>query len=246
MRFSVELLLEKDTIPKDKNRIMLSIIKSCIQSCYKEYYEELYETSQNRIKDFCFSLYMPEAKFLREEIVIPYKKIILNFSAYKPKDGLMVFNSILGNRGKEFPIKNNSITIKKVSLRKEKDIFTNEVIFRALSPIVVREHKGNNKKTWYHSLNSKEGQEVFLSNLKHQLEDVFGEMGLLDSQEISIELSKNNKEVKVKNYGIEVLSNIAKIRIKAKPYILNYLYKAGIGSKRGSGFGMLEIVEKSA
>jgi len=50
------------------------------------------------------------------------------------------------------------------------------------------------------------------------------------------------RKVKVKNYGIEVHSNIGKIRIKAQPYILDYLYKAGIGGKRGSGFGMVDIV----
>ena len=52
----------------------------------------------------------------------------------------------------------------------------------------------------------------------------------------------SNKEVKVKHYDIEVLGNICYVKIMGKPYILDYLYKAGIGSQRNSGFGMVDLV----
>ena len=81
-----------------------------------------------------------------------------------------------------------------------------------------------------------------LENLRYQLKDIFAEESDKDIQDICIDIIGSAREVKIKNYGIEVLSNIVKINVKAKPYILEYLYKAGIGSKRGSGFGMLEMV----
>lgn len=242
MRFTVELLLENETIPKDKNRIILSILKNCYSSYSQEYYQNLYEDSANKVKNFTFSLYMPNCKFLREEIHIPDKKIFLNFSAYSHEDGIMFYNSLLNSKGKQYPVKNNQIQIGKLRLIKEKTIYSNEAVFKTMSPIVVREHKNDNKKTWYHSLNSKEGQAIFINNLKYQLEDVFGEKGLLDFKDVYVEVSSRNREVKVKNYGIEVLSNIGKLKIKAKPYILDYLYRSGIGSKRSSGFGMMDIV----
>lgn len=241
MRFSVELLLEKDKIPKDKNRIFLSLLKNCFSSYSEEYYEYLYEKTKNKIKDFTFSSYMGKCKFLRDEIEIPNKKIYLNFSTYNNEDGIMFYNSILENKGNSFPIKNNAMKISRLNLTREKPLYSDEVIFKTLSPIVVREHGGDNSKTWYHSLNTQEGQDIFMDNLKYQLLDVFGEKVKHDFKDISVEVL-GNKEVKIKNYGIEVLSNVAKIKIKAKPYILDYLYKAGIGSKRGSGFGMLEMV----
>ncbi|MGI6588104.1 MAG: CRISPR-associated endoribonuclease Cas6 [Peptococcia bacterium] len=52
----------------------------------------------------------------------------------------------------------------------------------------------------------------------------------------------DNKEVKVKNYDIEVLANICYLKIRGKSYILDYLYKAGIGSQRSTGFGMVDLV----
>lgn len=242
MRFQVEILLENDMISKDKNRIILSIIKGCYSSYNKEYYNSLYENTQNKIKDFTFSLNLGDCEFLKEEILIPSKKIYLNFSAYNYEDGIMFYNSILHNKGKKYPINNNTFIIGRIVLVKEKVIYSNEVTFKTMSPIVVREHNGDNKKTWYHSLCTEKGQAVFLENLKYQIRDVFGERVLYDLDYLSVEILEGHKDVKVKNYGIAVLSNIVKIKIKAQPYILDYLYKAGLGSKRGSGFGMVDIV----
>ncbi|AFS77692.1 CRISPR-associated endoribonuclease Cas6 [Gottschalkia acidurici 9a] len=242
MRFAVELLLENDRVPKDKNRIILSILKNNFNSYNKEYYESLYEKTNNNIKDFTFSLYMGQCQFLREEIVIPEKKIILNFSAHNYEDGIMFYNSFLSNIGRSYPIKDNAIKVSNISMRKEKTIYGNEVIFKTMSPLVAREHRGDNKKTWYHSLRAEEGQVILKENISYQLNNVFGERAKLDIEEIDIEVSQNIKEVKVKNYGIEILGNIGLLKINAKPYLLDYLYKAGIGSKRSSGFGMVDIV----
>ncbi|MCR2045101.1 CRISPR-associated endoribonuclease Cas6 [Anaerosalibacter massiliensis] len=241
MRFNVELLLENEIIPKDKNRIILSLMKHNFNSYDKDYFIELYKQIPNKKKTFTFALYMGNCKFLREEIVIPEKKIILNFSTYDMKDGIMFYNSFLKNKGLEYPIKNNTIKVNKINLNKEKTITENEVIYKTLSPISVREHCGDNKKTWYHSLKDLKGQEVFINNLKYQLKSEFGEDRILDIEEIEFEVL-GNKEVKVKNYGIEVLSNICRLKIKAKPYILDYLYKAGIGSQKSTGFGMVDLV----
>ena len=241
MRFSVELLLDQETIPKDKNRIILSLLKHNFSSYDEEYYSEIYEEGKNKTKDFTFSLYMGGCKFLREEIIIPEKKLILNLSTYSAEEGIIFYNSFLRNKGLKYPIKNNTMNINRINLVKEKTICADEVIYKAMSPIVARSHSGDNKKTWYYSLNDKKGEEVFASNLKYQLRDAFGEDRILDFEELEIEVL-HNKEVKVKNYGIEVLGNVCRLKIKGKPYILDYLYKAGIGSQKSSGFGMVDLV----
>lgn len=241
MRFSIEILLDNEKIPKDKNRMILSLLKYNYYSYDKDYYYELYEKQPNKMKSFTFSLYMGKCQFLREDIVIPEKRIILNYSTYDVKDGIIFYNSFLKSKGLKYPIKDNSLTVNRINLVREKTITNDEVIFRTLSPISVREHNGDNKKTWYHSLTAKKGQETFMNNLKYQLLDCFGEERLLDINEVEFEVLKN-KEVKVKHYGIEVLANICKIKMKAKPYVLDFLYKGGIGSQRSSGFGMVDLV----
>lgn len=241
MRFNVELLLKNELIPKDKNRIFISLIKNNFKNYDKDYYNQLYEDVQNKMKDFTFSVYMGNSKFLREEILIPGKKIILNFSTSSMEEGIMFYNSFLQNKGKEYPIKNNLIKINKINLNLEKAIVEDKATYKTLSPISVREHSGDNKKTWYHSLNDEKGKEIFKDNLKYQLVSKFSEDRILDIEEVEVEVLVN-KEVKVKHYNIEVLGNICNIRIKGKPYILDYLYKSGIGSQRSSGFGMVDLV----
>ena len=37
---------------------------------------------------------------------------------------------------------------------------------------------------------------------------------------------------------------MAEIKFNAKTYILDYLYKAGVGSNRSRGFGCLDIIKE--
>lgn len=242
MRFKVEIGLEAELIPKDKNRIILSILKNCFNSYEKEYYKSLYENKQNRKKEFTFALNLSRCEFLKESILIPSKKIYIYFSAYNYEDGIMFYNSFLKNKGKSFPIKDNKLIIGGISLIKEKTIFTNEAVFKTMSPIVIREHYGDNKKTWYHSFDNEEGQIVFRENLKYQIKDALGSRAEYDFENSMLQVLGDNKKVRVKNYGIAMLCNLCKVYVKTQPYILDYLYKAGIGSKRGSGFGMVDIL----
>lgn len=241
MRFNVELVLSNENIPKDKNRVILSYLKHIYETYDKSYYKSLYEDQENKRKNFTFSLFMPNCKFTREEIIIPEKKIIFNFSSDNMKDGIFFYNAILANRGKLYEVRGNSITAIRINMNNEKVITNNYATYRSMSPVVVREHKGDNDKTWYHSLDEEIGKEIFYENLKFQLLDNFGEDRRLDIEEVKFEIIKN-KEVKVKDYGIEILSNICKLRIYAKPYILDYIYKSGIGARKSSGFGMLDLV----
>ena len=78
MRFLVELSLDGNYINKDKNRVIISILKNCFESYSKDYFEELYKNPHS--KDFTFSLFLGmDAKFEREVIEVPSKKIFLNF-----------------------------------------------------------------------------------------------------------------------------------------------------------------------
>lgn len=241
MRFNVELLVDKENIPKDKNRLIISFLKHNFETLDKKYYQSLYKKGENTIKSFTFSLYMPNCKFTREEIIIPEKKIILNFSTNNMKDSIYFYNSILENKGKPYEIKGISLTVNRINVVKENVITNDYSTYVSMSPIVVRDHYGDNKKTWYYSLNDEMGKEIFIKNLKYQLLDQFGKERKLDIDEVEFDVL-NNKEVKVKHYGIEVISNICRLKIKAKPYILDYLYKSGIGGRRSQGFGMLDLV----
>ena len=192
-------------------------------------------------KSYCFALYMKDAEFTRDKIIIPSKKIIFKFSTSNLEDSIHFYNAFLQNVKRTYKIKENVLKLNKINIMREKKIYDNQASFTSLSPVVVREHNGDNKKTWYFSLNDENGRILFLNNLRIQLLEEFGQDRILDVEETKVEVL-SNKNVKVKNYGIEVLGNLCKINIYAKPYILDYMYKSGVGGLKSSGFGMLDLL----
>lgn len=241
MRFRVKFNLQNESIPKDKNRIILSFLKSAYSKYDIDYYKSLYEENQTKQKSFTFSTYMPQSKFLRDEIIIPSCSFDLEFSSYDNYDSLMFYNSIIGILNKSIDIKGNSITAKNIINLKEKPIFNDYAKFKTLSPISIREHNGDNKKTWYHSLETEKGKEVFLHNIRVQALEQFGDQTKYDLENLKLSVLKS-KEVRVKHYDIVIPANLAIIEIQAKPYLLDYFYKAGVCSQRSSGFGMLDLI----
>lgn len=243
MRMSVELLLNSDKIDKDKNRIVMHIIKLLIKKENKEIFIELYKEDKSNSKDLNFSMYLgSDAKFLRNEIKIPSQKIIINFSTTDPVLGITLYNAFTKYKGLEIPIKNNAVLINKVNITKTRPITSEKTIFITKSPIVVRFHDGDNEKTYYYSLLEDKGREVFLQNLKYQIEDKFSNVKKKDLDEIKINILWS-KDVKVKHYGIVILSNLCEFELKAKTYILEELYLNGVGSRKSQGFGYVDLVE---
>lgn len=239
MRLKVDLHLNKDEIPKDKNRIFISLFKTILLKSDEEVYRELYESGAKR-KKFTFSLNMPKCKFNRESITIPGKKVSLFFSAADLKLGIVFYNAFIRSKGDVILYKDLELKIVNMSLLKE-NLFTGDcVVFKTSSPIVVREHHKENNTDWYHSLSDDKGYELFTENLKNQILEDLPE-SIYDLDELDVKVI-SNKTVKVKHYGIEVLSNLATLKVTAKPYILSYMLNAGAGNFKNGGFGMLTVV----
>ncbi len=240
MRILAEFLLNEDNIDKDKNRIFVSVLKNCLKNYDEDIYRRMFESGPVR-KTYTFSLYMHNAEFTKDKIIIPDKKIIFKLSTADLEDSIHLYNSLLQNIKKIFTVKENVIKLNGIKIEKEKNIYDEQVVFTSLSPIVARRHEGSNKDTWYFSLNNEEGKVVLLNNLKIQLLEKFGQDRTLDIEDVMIEVL-TNKEVKVKNYGIVVTGNLCKLKIYAKPYILEHIYKSGIGGHKSMGFGMLDLI----
>ena len=122
---------------------------------------------------------------------------------------------------------------------KEKNIIDNEVVFKTMSPLVIRDHE-DNSNTWYYDICDQKGKEIFIRNLKNQLLEELPE-SKYDVDNIDVRIISNKKTV-IKYYDIWIQSNLCIFDIKAKPYILNHLHKSGIGSLKSAGFGMLNLM----
>ncbi|MFR9275429.1 CRISPR-associated endoribonuclease Cas6 [Finegoldia magna] len=240
MRFDVNITLNNKEIPKDKNRMFLSFIKHNLSKNNKGCFEKLYGKGITDRKSFALASYLPGAIFNENTITIPNSKIKLTISVADMKLGVEIFNSMMGSVNNTYKYKDCELTTTSLKLLREKRIEDTFEIFKTLSPIVVRDHEKETNKDWFYDLSEPKGQEVFLRNLKYQLEEEMPESKyFLD--ELGVEVLKNKKTV-AKNYGISVQCNLCVIKINGKSEVLEHIYKSGVGSFKSQGFGLLDII----
>ena len=137
---------------------------------------------------------MPECEFLMDTIKIPNKKIFLNFSTYDLFTGIQFYNAMINGQRKEYSYKGIIMKIEKIELKKEKPFMDKTVIFKSLSPCVVREHNDETNRDWFHSLDTDRGKTLFIENLKYQvLESI--EDSIYDLEDIKISIIKNTETI---------------------------------------------------
>ncbi|MDD2218066.1 MAG: CRISPR-associated endoribonuclease Cas6 [Eubacteriales bacterium] len=239
MRISAEFLLGQNKIDRDSNRIFISILKSILGKYDKVIYKSFFEMG-SATKPYCFSLHMKDGRLAGNEIKIPSRKITFKISTISLESGLHIYNAFVQSLHKIYYIAENSFTLNDVNIEREKKIYDNEAVFTALSPVVIRKYEGIDREISYFSLNEEEGKKLLMGNLKKQILKEFGEDNIIDIDYIEVDVLFN-KEVNIKNYGTDILANVCNIRIFAKPYILNYIHKAGIGGHKRTGFGMMGL-----
>lgn len=242
MRFVAQFILEQDHIHKDKNRIFTSWLKHFMEAYDEELYHRLYKRGAVK-KDFTFSLYLGEgSKFLESEIYIPSKQILMNISCGDDILSVHLYNIMQSAKSKVYQYRDLSFCLESVQFKKEKAIQSECITVKTLSPIIIREHKNHdNQSTYYYDLSEQRGKTLFFENLKHQLFNYFGENAHRDIEELKIEIL-STRTVRVVHYGIVIPTSLSSLKLSGKAYLLTYLYQAGIGAMRSSGFGMLEHI----
>lgn len=243
MRFKITIGVNKNTIPKDKNRIIISLIKYQLNQFDTELFNILYQTDKTKEKDFCFAVYMRNCFFHKETIEIPDREFVVTFSVYNLTMGIKIYNAFMCGIGDKYNYRDETVlAIRSVKLLNEKHIIDDRAMFKCQSPCVAREHEHDNTKTWYHSLSEYEGKQQFLKNLKLQAKTKFPNCEE-DIEKIQLRVLKN-KIVRVKHYNIVIDGNLALFELRGKPYLLEYFYKAGAGSLKSGGFGLLRKVDE--
>ncbi|KXB69172.1 CRISPR-associated endoribonuclease Cas6 [Peptostreptococcus anaerobius] len=244
LRLKVEFELSQDQIYKDKNKMLTSWIKHFMAKYDSEMYKRLYKSGPKE-KDYTFSVYMGNnVKFSREMIEIPDKRMIMYFSSYDLKESMHFYNIFLKSIGESYDYKELKICSKRLYIENETKFIYDNAYFKSASPVIIREHRDHdNSKTYYHDLGNTEGLEIMKRNLTNRLLKKFGDRVKYDVKNISIEVM-SNKIVTVRHHGINIPSNLCRLKITAKPYILEYVYYTGIlSSLNASGYGMLNLVK---
>ncbi|WGS65321.1 CRISPR-associated endoribonuclease Cas6 [Marinitoga aeolica] len=234
MRLKLIFNLKSNEIPKDYRRIFMSFIKKTLESYDKSIFEEYFRNKDPILKDYTFSVYFGKCKF-EENIKIENENISMFLSTSSYKTGIHFYNAFINMKYKEFPIKNNILKLNNIIKLPEKNIYKNEIIIKTLSPIVIREH--NKEKDKYYYFDEENAIDILKNNIKYQYSKLFkSENGELDIKVLDF------KKTTILNYSKKIKSNLGILKIHGDKKILDFVYKSGIGSKRSSGFGMVDII----
>lgn len=262
MRFSCNIFLKKRVkVPSDYRSCLLSLIKEAIKksgSDGENFYSQYY--NNNITKPFTFSAYIP-MKNQNNEHVLAGDFFKFFFSTNDYEFLMRVYNGLIAVNNTDFQLFGSDIDIKNFFLCPEKTFVKKEIVFKTLSPFLVRSTV-NGDKYVYPDVAKKQvrnkgkyWEEVhessFVDNLKKNLLKLV-EKELPESSKTDIHLELKNPAVvpiihgsgnKEHSYTMTFPGIKGEIKITASPEVLKLFYDIGIGARRSEGFGMVEVVE---
>ncbi len=239
MRLKMILQLEKPELDIQYRRAFLSLLKASFQEASQEVYDKLYGDGTT-MKPFTFGVFLQKPVFRENSVLLESDEITLNFSTCRSDLGIYFYNALVRKRklGQHFPFPaNNSIILKRVTLIKEKAIHSREAVFKTLSPFLVRlHHREDNQDEYLTPLHN-----LFISQLEQNLGVSLETLTGL-KEYVTFSPVKMNKPIPIKHFTGLVEGNTGLFKLTGCPEALDFFYKAGIGSRRAEGFGLLELV----
>lgn len=243
MRIKIEFETRNEILPIDYRRKFLSYLKGAIDEYNHDLYAALYGEGHNP-KSFCLSIYFsPKVIITKDEIILHSKRLHATFTTRDVLLGIHLVNALMSRVNKWFPLADSENELKAVSITKTEEvtISTNVVHFKILSPLVIRDHDEKKERDWYLTFEDEDFERVWKRNLTTELQNVFRRDVRSDVEALKIK-SINLRKTVVKSYGICIACTIGSFTLEGEMYLLDYLYKSGIGSRRSMSFGCVDVV----
>ncbi len=240
MKIHLDMVLKEKKIDKDYRKVIISFIKNALNSHRRgEFYSKFYDKN---FKNFVWSIKFEEPDFTKSKdyILLKSPEIRVSISVENLKDAMIFYNAFMGVKDKEKTYKDKvSMVLKRVQFEKEKAITMNTALFKVLSPICIREHcEETNKDSYICS-----EDESFIEELKNNMMFNYPEKDRKKIEELKIDTSALKKTV-TDLFSIKIPVSIGYLVLQGDIDLLNKILKKGLGSRRGAGFGMLELSEE--
>lgn len=237
MKIKLKFEINNNKIPIHFHEFIISFIKKSLMEYDENLYKKLYNQEEPITKTFTFAIYFKNPVFLGDVITVESKNFELNLSDYSLENGLHFYNAFKQQLNKPFKIQNNEIKLINVFATLQKEIKETSIIIKMLSPLIVREHKSDNKDSYYFA----EDKE-FCEKLKENINNVISGLKLnISTEDFEIIPLKPEKTV-VKIYNTSINASIGIFQLKGNSKLIDFLSKAGIGAMRSSGFGYFKII----
>jgi len=239
MRFKIQLQLKNNQLPLDYRPAVISLFKHSL-TVYQDgkHFNTYYDIGKNKL--FTFSVDIPSNNFDRNSITVPGKEISIMFSTGTDTIAIVFFNALLMQKNIAFPLAlGNSMTITNLIIMDEIPIGSDTIFVRFKSPLCVRQHIKESNKDIYYSY-EKEGFNTALNKvLEWQITNSNLPATFLRGFSLVPVQCKKTVVLHFKQY-IEV--TLGMFKLTGNIALLNYFYANGIGSRKSSGFGMMDII----
>lgn len=243
MRISCEYKVKE--IPVAYRMMFVSLIKESLKRVNEGYYKNLYyyDNKNNKaMKNFCYSVMLKDFE-IDKDIIKINDKIILNISTGDYEFGLNIYNGLLS--AKSYTYK-SQYTLNKtgIYLVKEKNINSEEMIFKTMSPICIKDKNNNflspNDNNYEKELNYIVDRQL-LGFRGYGLKKELNFENVLMKKVVVKEEIRDFKSVTDKDtLYINAYKGIFKLTGDVED--LSAIYQMGIGFRRGQSFGMIDIV----
>lgn len=237
MRIKLYFTLENTKIPIDYRRSIISFIKLSLSEYSEKEFKKCYNQKDNIIKPYAFSVFFRQPKINGQEIILEDKNFEMNMTIENYETAIILYNSFNHQKYKKFSISQNSWTLRDIELIPEKEIKENKILIKFQSPLCVRERKEN--KDYYYSFGNEKFEEILRINIKEQLKITEIKPEIADRLKL---VPIKAKKVIIKFYEKKIECSTGIFELEGDIELLNYLYRAGIGSKHSAGFGMFQVV----
>ncbi|MDL2310878.1 CRISPR-associated endoribonuclease Cas6, partial [Peptostreptococcaceae bacterium OttesenSCG-928-C18] len=242
LKLILEFKLKEQNMPLEYRKVFMHFIKVCLNNANDgKYFDYFYEDT--KAKNFAFSMFFDKPIYKKSGIELASNRLKVIFTVYEKMEGLILYNSFLENRGKEvlFSEGSNYMQLNKVTKINEPEVYGNKVLIKMNSPLLVRKHDRESNLDKYYCYDNAKFKEELESNIKRQLQrQGFSKEFVEGVQVVPVKC----KKVVVKHYGCKLDGNLGNFIIEGNSLILNYLLKAGIGSRHSEGFGQAEFIEE--
>lgn len=161
----------------------------------------------------------------------------MNMTIENYETAIIIYNAFNHQKNKKFSINQNSWKLENIVLIPEKEIKDNKIIIKFQSPLCARKREEN--KDYYYSFENEKFENTLKINVKEQLKITNIPLESVDTLKIT---PIKAKKVIIKFYEKQIECSTGIFEIEGDIELLNYLYKAGMGSKHSAGFGMFQIV----
>lgn len=239
MKFVSEFALEKEELPIDYRRCILSYLKHCLtQANGGKYFDDYYVPGKE--KPFCFSVVFSTPKFSKDMVQVMSKKMKLVISSADVKTAFILFSALAAQKGKTYSLPlGNSMRMVSIRQVKEPEVHSSRILVKMMEPLCIRNHNKETNKDWYYSCKD---QEAFERESTRVIKTQLMLAGYSEEQSNVKLVPIDPKMVIIKHYSINIECTIGTFIMEGNPEVLNYLLKNGIGSRKSSGFGVAQLM----